>query len=74
MTEEIHFDSLNLQIPDIIKGSPIETQREIFEYLSDMCEIEKVGYKIAFNHLGSSFDICRSNGFIKWKKTRRSSS
>jgi hypothetical protein len=72
MTEIIQFDSLNLPIPDIIKVSPIETQREIFEYLNDMNEIEKVGYKIAFNHLGSSFDICRSNGLKKWKQARRS--
>lgn len=68
MTEEIQFDLLNLPIPDIIKVYPIEVQREVFEYLNEIDEFEKVGYRIAFNHLGSSFDICRSNGYKKWKQ------
>lgn len=67
MSEEVNFDSLNLPIPDIIKTYSIEKKREIFEYLNDMSDIEKEGYKIAFNHLESSFDICRSNGFKDWK-------
>jgi hypothetical protein len=70
MIEEIHFDSLILPIPDIIKEYPIEIQREIFEYLNELDNLEKIGYKIAFNHLGSSFDICRSNGYLKWKQTK----
>jgi hypothetical protein len=70
MIEENIFDSLNLPIPDIIKNSPIEIQREIFEYLNDMNKLEREGFKIAFNHLGSSFDILRSNGFKKWKQSK----
>ena len=34
MSEEVNFDSLNLNISPFIKGYPIELQREIFEYLS----------------------------------------
>jgi len=67
MTEEVIFDSLNLPIPDIVKTYPDEKKREIFNYLNEMSDIEKVGYKIAFNHLESSFDIYRSNGFKVWK-------
>lgn len=70
MIEAINFDSLNLPIPDIIKNSPIAIQREVFEYLNDMNKLEKEGFKIAFNHLGSSFDILRSNGFKKWKQSK----
>jgi len=70
MIEAINFDSLNLPIPDIIKNSPIDIQREVFEYLNDMNKLEKEGFKIAFNHLGSSFDILRSNGFKKWKQSK----
>ena len=72
MTEEITFDSLNLPIPEILKTYTIEKKREIFEYLSELTDIEKVGYKIAFNHLESSFDICRSNGFKEWKNAKAS--
>jgi hypothetical protein len=67
MTEEVNFESLNLPIPEIVKTYPDEKKREIFEYLKDMSELEKEGYKIAFNHLESSFDIYRSNGFKHWK-------
>ena len=67
MTEEVTFDSLNLPIPDIVKSYSNEKKREMFEYLNDMSDIEKVGYTIAFNHLESSFDIYRSNGFKHWK-------
>ena len=64
---EVNFDSLNLPIPDTVKTYSSEKKREIFDYLNDMSELEKVGYKIAFNHLESSFDIYRSNGFKVWK-------
>lgn len=67
MSEEVNFDSLNLPIPEIIKNYSYEKQREIFEYLFEMNEHDRIGYKIAFNHLESSFDIYRSNGFKQWK-------
>ena len=72
MTEEITFDSLNLPIPEAINKYSIEKKREIFEYLNELTDIEKVGYTIAFNHLESSFDICRSNGFKEWKNSKAS--
>jgi len=68
--ENIQFDTLDLHIPNVVGSYTLEKQREIFEYLSEMHEKEKIGYKIAFNHLGTSFDICRSNGFINWKKSK----
>lgn len=67
MQEEINFDSLNLPIPESIKTYSNEKKREIFDYLNNMTDMEKVGYKIAFNHLESSFDIYRSNGFKQYK-------
>lgn len=72
MSDSINFESLNIPIPEVIKTYPIEKQRQIFEYLSEMDEINKVGYKIAFNHLESSFDICRSNGYKEWLHLRAS--
>ena len=74
MTEQnqlVNFDSLQIPIPDVIKTYSFEKQREIFEYLNEMDDINKKGYLIAFNHLESSFDICRSNGFIEWKKSKQ---
>ena len=68
MTEEVDFDLLNLPIPQVIKTYSNEKKREIFDYLNNMSVLEKEGYKIAFNHLESSFDIYRSNGFKHWKE------
>jgi hypothetical protein len=70
MSEEVNFEPLNIQIPNIIKNYSLEKQREIFDYLSEFDDINKKGYNIAFEHLGSSFDICRSNGFQKWKQSK----
>jgi hypothetical protein len=38
----------------------------IEEYISQLTEVEKIAYEIAKEHLGSSFNIKRSNGFKKW--------
>ena len=70
MSEEVNFETLNIQIPNIIKNYSLEKQREIYDYLSELDDINKKGYNIAFEHLGSSFDICRSNGFQKWKRSK----
>jgi len=70
MSEEVNFSSLNIPIPEIFKSYSVEKQREIFDYLNEMDEINKKGYCIAFNHLESSFDICRSNGFNEWKHSK----
>jgi len=67
MSEEINFETLKIKVPMLVKTYPIEKQREIFNYLSEMDELNKKAYEIAFDHLGSSFNIFRSNGFKEWK-------
>ena len=42
----------------------------IEEYLRTLSEKEKKAYEIAKEHLGMSFQIEKSNGFIKWKKNK----
>jgi hypothetical protein len=37
-------------------------------YIAQMNSIEKKAFEIAKEHLGSSFNIDRSIGFIEWKK------
>lgn len=70
MTEKVSFDSLQMKIPLVIKNLPIDQQREIFEYLNGLDEINRKAYEIAFDHLGSSFNIHRSNGFKEWKHSK----
>jgi hypothetical protein len=66
MAEEVNFDTLNMKISDLMKRYPIERQREIFEFLNGMDEQNRKAYDIAYCHLGTSFNIARSNGFKEW--------
>ncbi len=70
MTEKIAFETLNIKLPELVKIHTIEEQREIFDYLSSMDDHHKKAYEIALNHLGSSFNIYRSNGFKEWKQSK----
>lgn len=54
------------------KPSPILTADEV-QYLDSLDIKEKQAYEIAKSHLGSTFHLMKSNGFIEWKKTRVSS-
>jgi len=53
---------------DVIeKSSP--TINELLQlYLESLNEKEKIAYNIAKSHLGSSFSLEKSNGFIQWCK------
>ena len=64
----IHFDLLTIKIPDIVKSYSFEKQKLIFEYLNTMDDHSKTAYNVAYEHLGSSFNIYRSNGFKNWLK------
>ena len=47
---------------------------DIKQYLSELSEIHKDAVKIAEDHLGSSFDIIKSNGFKAWLARKEESS
>jgi hypothetical protein len=72
MSNHVDFSSLNVKVSDNVKAYSLEKQQEIFQYLSEMDEINRQAYNIAFNHLESSFDILRSNGFKEWKNSKKS--
>lgn len=38
------------------------------EYISSLNEKELKAYDIAKKYLGTSFDLKKSNGFLRWKK------
>jgi hypothetical protein len=47
-----------------------ETEQSILQYLSQLSGIQVKAIKIASKHLGSSFNVIKSNGYIDWKKTQ----
>jgi hypothetical protein len=67
---ELSFEKLGIPIPDSTKEYPQEKQQEIYDYLSSMDEKQKKAYRIAYDHLGTSFHIYRSNGFRDWVKSK----
>jgi hypothetical protein len=66
------FSECGLPIPVIVYNLAQEKQFEILDYIKSMDERDKKAYKIAFNHLGTSFNICKSNGYKIWKKAQSS--
>lgn len=56
-----NFNLLNKNEKDLTK-----------KYLNQLSETEKKAYLIAKEHLGTSFDLFKSNGFLNWKKTIKS--
>jgi hypothetical protein len=48
----------------------ILTKTLIEEYIDTLNEFERKGLSIAKDHLGPSFDMKRSSGFIRWKDSK----
>ena len=44
------------------------------QYIKHFTELEKKAYSIAHQHLGTSFNIQKSNGYVAWQKKQPPSS
>lgn len=44
---------------------------DVDAYISQMSPFELSAYRIAKGHLGTSFNLKKSNGFLKWISARR---
>ena len=47
-----------------------EIKKQIDNYLKSLDEKDKIAYNIAIDHLGTSFNIIKSNGFTEWQKKK----
>ena len=47
-----------------------DTKKLVDEYITTLNEKEFKAYLIAKDHLGDSFQMEKSNGFLEWLKTR----
>ena len=56
-------------IPTNFSSHTEEQQANILLYIETLSPIQQKALKIAKTHLGTSFDILRSNGYVNWKKT-----
>ena len=69
LKEQLNFEQTGLSIPESILNLSLEKQTEVYNYLIQMSESQKKAYLIAKDHLGTSFNILKSNGFSEWKKS-----
>ena len=67
----INFELTKLSIPESIFKLSLEKQTEVYNYLIQMNESQKKAYLIAKEHLGTSFNILKSNGYSEWKKLNK---
>lgn len=58
---------------DNLEKYPEEVRKTIMKYIEQLGDKEKVAYLIAKEHLGTSFDIAKSIGYITWKKSQSQS-
>jgi hypothetical protein len=62
--------SKSITLPDNYQQLDTRTQALVTAYITDLSEIETKAYMIARAHLGSSFNLVKSNGFNDWLKER----
>ena len=70
--QTLSFEStVILILPDNFDKLDKHLQESIKNYLNQLNTIEKKAYKIAKEHLGSSFNLVKSNGYCDWIKENK---
>lgn len=53
---------------DNLEKYPEAVRQFIIKYLEQLGDKERIAYSIAKDHLGTSFDVVKSIGYLTWKK------
>ena len=59
---------IGLELPNSFEKYDDITKESLINYLKHLDVIERQAYTIGKAHLGSSFNVLKSNGYIDWKK------
>ena len=59
---------LGLELPNNFEKYEHVVQESLIKYLKHLDSIERQAYTIGKQHLGSSFNVLKSNGYVDWKK------
>jgi len=62
---------IGLELPPQFEKYDILTQQSVIKYINQLNSIERLAYKIGKQHLGSSFNVLKSNGYNNWKKQQK---
>jgi len=58
-------------LPENFETYEKSIQESIIKYINQLEIIEKQAYTIGKQHLGTSFNIIKSNGYINWQKNNK---
>ena len=61
----------SMPLPNNFDMLSADVKELVIEYMNQLTEIEQKAYRIAKDHLGSSFNVVKSNGYNDWLKTRK---
>jgi hypothetical protein len=62
---------IGLELPNSFEKYDDDTKESIIKYLKHLDAIERKAYTIGKSHLGSSFNVIKSNGYNDWKKNNK---
>ena len=65
------YEKLGLPFSERIMNYNAEIQDSILQYLTNLDEKERKAYIIAYKHLGTSFNVIKSTGYINWEKKKQ---
>jgi hypothetical protein len=72
MEQQQHHQQQQQQQQELeMEPTTILTEEE--QYILELDDIQRKAFLIAKEHLGTSFNILRSNGFKEWKKSKKQS-
>jgi hypothetical protein len=62
---------LGIELPKEFETYDDQLKENVVKYLKSLNPIEKKAYMIGKHHLGSTFNLIRSNGFVIWKNSQK---
>ena len=71
MSKQEFEKEINLELPNNFDNYDEKTKNSVVEYLKQLTNIEQKAYKIAMSHLGTSFNIVKSNGYNEYMKKKK---
>jgi hypothetical protein len=66
ITEKMDTNTTPVKKEDL--APPFPKVDKVDQYIAQLDDIQRKAYEIAKSHLGTSFNIKRSNGYIEWLK------
>ena len=66
----IDFSKLSIPVSENVFNYTQEQQHLIYQYLNQLDDHHKQAYLIAKSHLGTSFNIMKSNGYKEWLSSK----